>query len=148
MSTVQWCLSQTQFRVRYIFIELLNTVTHSGRVTHITNPSLVQVMLGAWSTPSHFMDQCWHIVNSTIRIKLQWNYNRNSSFFVKLHLKMSPAKCVEWEINMRQASLYRWVDFTYNYYACTPILIHSTGDRWDYHFYVELIITQPKIFNV
>ena len=34
-------------------------------------------MACAWSVPSHYLNQCWDIVNWTLRNKLQWNLNRN-----------------------------------------------------------------------
>ena len=33
--------------------------------------------------PSHYLNQCWNIVNWTLRIKLQWNCNRNWSIFIQ-----------------------------------------------------------------
>ena len=33
--------------------------------------------------PSHYLNQCWNIVNSTLRNKLQWNFNRNSNIFIQ-----------------------------------------------------------------
>ena len=41
----------------------------------------------AWSAPSHYPTQCWNIVNSNLRNKLQWKIQ-----FKKIHLKMSSAK--------------------------------------------------------
>ena len=38
-------------------------------------PSLVQI----W----HYLNQCWNIVNWTLRNKLQWNFNRNRNIFVQ-----------------------------------------------------------------
>ena len=35
--------------------------------------------LVAWSAPSHYLNQCWNIVNWTLGNKLQWNFNRNSN---------------------------------------------------------------------
>ena len=32
---------------------------------------------------SHYLDQCWNVVSWTLRNKLQWNFNRNSYFFVQ-----------------------------------------------------------------
>ena len=32
---------------------------------------------------SHYLNQCWDVVNWTPRKKLQWNYNRNSSIFIQ-----------------------------------------------------------------
>ena len=33
--------------------------------------------------PSHYLKQCWIIVNWTLRNKLQWNFNRNSNIFIQ-----------------------------------------------------------------
>ena len=32
--------------------------------------------------PSHYLSQCWYIVNLTIRNKFHWNVNRNSYIFI------------------------------------------------------------------
>ena len=38
----------------------------------------------ACSAPSHYLNQCWNIVNWTFRKnRLQWNFNRNSSIFIQ-----------------------------------------------------------------
>ena len=39
--------------------------------------------LGAWSAPSHYQNQCWNIVNKTLRGKRQWNFNQNSNIFIQ-----------------------------------------------------------------
>ena len=39
--------------------------------------------LVACSAPSHYLNQCWDIVNWTPRNKLQWNFNRNSYIFIQ-----------------------------------------------------------------
>ena len=47
-------------------------------------------MACAWSAPSHYLNQCWDIVNWTLRNKSQWNLNRNLYIFIQeMHLKMS-----------------------------------------------------------
>ena len=49
--------------------------------------------LVAYSAPSHYLNQCWNIVNWTSRNNLQWNFNRNLTFtFKKFHLETSSAK--------------------------------------------------------
>ena len=35
--------------------------------------------------PSHYLNQCWNIVNWTLRNKLQWNFNPNSYIFIQLN---------------------------------------------------------------
>ena len=47
-------------------------LTHRGRVTHICVSKVTR------SVPSHYLNQCWNIVNWTLRNKLKWNLNRNS----------------------------------------------------------------------
>ena len=32
--------------------------------------------------PRHYLNQCWNIVNWTLRNKLQWKFNRNSNIFI------------------------------------------------------------------
>ena len=36
----------------------------------------------AWLAPSHYLNQCWNIVNGTLRNKLQWNLKQNSYIFI------------------------------------------------------------------
>ena len=48
-----------------------------------TRPSLIQIMLDAWPATSHYLNQCYNIVNSNSRNKLQWNINRNSHIFIQ-----------------------------------------------------------------
>ena len=49
---------------------------------------------GTWSAPSHYLNQCWNIVNWTLRNKLQWNLNGETHIFSfkKMHFKTSSAK--------------------------------------------------------
>ena len=35
--------------------------------------------------PSHYLNQCWDIVNWTLRIKLRWNFNQNTKLFIHKH---------------------------------------------------------------
>ena len=62
-------------------------LTHWGRVTHICVSNLTIIVsdkrLSAWSAPSHYLNQCWNIVNWTLRNKLQWNFNWNSNIFIQ-----------------------------------------------------------------
>ena len=59
-----------------------------------TGSVLVQIMACRLLAPSHYLNQCWVIVNWTIRNKLQWNFNQNTKFaFTKMYLKISS---VEW----------------------------------------------------
>ena len=52
-------------------------LTHWGRVTHICVNDLTSI--GSDTN----QNQCWIIVNKTLRNKLQWNFNRNSNIFIQ-----------------------------------------------------------------
>ena len=52
-----------------------------------------RVSTGAYSAPSHYLNQCWVIVKWPLRNKLQWNFNQNKNIFIrKMQLKTS-VKC-------------------------------------------------------
>ena len=56
--------------------------------------------------PSHYLKQCWIIVNWTLRNKRQWNFNQNSNIFSKenaveyvvceMAAILSRPQCVNW----------------------------------------------------
>ena len=39
--------------------------------------------LVAWPAPSHYLKQYWNNVNWTTRNKFQWNFNQNTTIFIK-----------------------------------------------------------------
>ena len=39
-------------------------------------------MADAWSVPSHYLNQCWFIVNLNLENKLNWNHKQNSYIFI------------------------------------------------------------------
>ena len=90
-----------------------------GRVMHICigNLNIISSDNGL-SPPSHYLNQCWNIVNWTPRNKLQWNVNRNSNIFIqenpfengvwKMAAILSRPQCVKrndnydmWEISLK-----------------------------------------------
>ena len=48
-----------------------------------TNHHWFRLWLVAWPAPSHYLNQCWNIVNETLGNKLQWNFIRNSNIFIQ-----------------------------------------------------------------
>ena len=83
-------------------------LTHLPLVLHIcvceSDQHRFRQWLVAYSAPSHNLNQCWIIINWTLRNDFQWNFDQNTNFsFKKLHLKMLSAKMA--------AMLYRgrWV---------------------------------------
>ena len=103
-------LSLTRFFIRYkcFWIPMVNTIsasylfrcgflwsfprclksflTHRGRVRLICISKLChhwfRWWLGAWSAPTHYLNQCWYIVNWTLGNKFQWNLNQNTIIFM------------------------------------------------------------------
>ena len=41
-----------------------------------------RLWLVAYSAPSHYLNQCWIIVNWTLRNTLQWSFNQNTNIFI------------------------------------------------------------------
>ena len=62
-------------------------LTHWGWVTHICVGNIghhwFRLWLVAWFAPSYYLNQCWNIVNWTLRNKLQWNFNRNLNILIQ-----------------------------------------------------------------
>ena len=63
----------------YMFIVFIEyqCITHRGRVTHICVGKLA--IIG--SDNGHYLNQCWNIIDWTLRNKLQWNFNRILNIF-------------------------------------------------------------------
>ena len=67
--------------------------------------------------PSHYLNQCWNIVNWTLGNKIQWNLNRNSYIFIqentfenvvwKMAAILSLPQCVN---EMAQVHSLQWCD--------------------------------------
>ena len=72
-------------------IKPICSITHLPLVPHTCGGELgrhwFRYWLGACSAPSHYLNQCWPIVNWnwTFRNKLQWNSNRNTKFFIDVN---------------------------------------------------------------
>ena len=65
----------------------IRILTHWGRVTHICVSRLTITGSDNGLSPgrrqlSHYLNQCWNIVNWTLRNKLQWQFNRNANILI------------------------------------------------------------------
>ena len=61
--------------------------------------TIIGSRLVAWTAPNHCLNQCWNIVNWTLRNKFQWNFNRNSNISIQENalesvVDLSPA-CIQ-----------------------------------------------------
>ena len=79
----------------FLFLCFLNSLRPSDAYMHqYTYHHWFRKWLVAWSAPSHYLKQCWNIVNLTLRNKFEWNINRNSHIFIRENaFEMWSAKC-------------------------------------------------------
>ena len=95
-------------------------LNHRGWVTHLCGRS----------APCHLLNQCWNIINSNPRNKLQWNLKRNIYIFIHENVfKISSATCFGINI-LRHA--FRAEILRYNSPQITScaqvILLHRVGE--------------------
>ena len=78
-------------RSRWLTVQLITRRPSSTSEFKLISPSAahmrqwIRSALGqtvACSTPSHYLNQCWVIINWTLRKKLQWNFNQNANPFI------------------------------------------------------------------
>ena len=78
--------------------------------------------LVAYSPPSHHLNQCWVIVNWTLKNKLQWNFNQNSKRFTHENrykiIVCEMAAILSREMSQKEAMgiLVIWAAMWRNYY--------------------------------
>ena len=63
-------------------------LTHWGRMTHtnmrqLTNHDCLRWWLVVWWATSHYLNQCFNVVNWTLWNKFQWNLYRNLYVFIQ-----------------------------------------------------------------
>ena len=78
---------QSEIRRTLRYINCTHVFTRWGRVTHkcICKLTITGSDNGfvVWTAPSHYLNQCWNIVNWTLENKFQWNLNHNSNLFIQ-----------------------------------------------------------------
>ena len=98
----------------------------------LTNHHWFREWLVAWSSPSHYLNQCWNIANWTLRNKLQWNFSRNSNIFIQKNA-LENVVCVIASISSR----HQWVNIlciqdiwvTQGWTLLQLMACHLTSDR-------------------
>ena len=86
-----------------------------------------------WSAPSHYLNQCWYIVNWTFGNKIQWNFNWNQYIFIK-------EKAFE-NVIYNMASTSSWPQYV-NSQCSTPfhydiVHVHILYENISYHIYIQ-----------
>ena len=88
--SVDWLYIENVNCFYVLFFLFFNSLGPSAYMRQWINHHWFRQWLVAWPAPSHYLNQCWNIVNWTPRNKLQWNVNRNSYIFIQENqLKMS-----------------------------------------------------------
>ena len=79
--------------------------THLSYGNRRTETLLVKIMACHILAPSQYLNQCWLVVNLTLRNQFQWNSNKNMNIsFPQNSLKMLSAK--QWEFLSNQAQSF------------------------------------------
>ena len=65
------------------------------------------IWLVAWSVPSHYLYQCWNIVNWTLRNKLPWNINGNS--YISIHEYVFESAVCEMSVIQSRSQCVKWL---------------------------------------
>ena len=103
-------------------------LTHLPQVMHIciseSGQHWFRQWLVAYSAPSHYLNQCWVIVNWTPGDKFQWNFNQNTKLFIH-EIASENVVCERVAILSRG----RWV----NDYPCSVSCIHLPSNLWCKH---------------
>ena len=130
VAKTSWSLVSTMEEFTAILLMLIpmrsHKLTHLCRVTHIcVSKSTIIVSDNGLSPdrrpPSHYLNQCWNIVNWNLRNNLQWNINQNSYIFIqenafenvvrKLAAILSLSQCVRYA-QMCQVAPESWRHLT------------------------------------
>ena len=88
-----------KWRIDIITCRHWHTLTNWGRVTHniwVGKLSLVQIWHVACSTPRHYLNQCWNIVNCVYGNKLQWNLKYIQCTLIRTNKMLSSIYAMHW----------------------------------------------------
>ena len=73
--------------IRRVTVKCPTFLTHWSRVTHICISKVGHNWFRQWlvacSVPSHYLNQCWNIINLTLKIKIQLNVKWNSYIIIQ-----------------------------------------------------------------
>ena len=87
-----WLFINTKITLEWVHKEFVTRVHILHFLHDITNPWMTiktaifthrpRVSLVAYSAQSHYLNQCWDIVNWTLGNTIQWNFNQNTKLFI------------------------------------------------------------------
>ena len=94
-----------------------------------------------WLVPSHCQNQCWNIVNWTLRNKLQWNLNRNSYIFIQENSFKNKEMAAS--LSQPQCVMLQWIVYCYGPWKSPLITVMPCEWQWIYFgrlFYILVMI--------
>ena len=107
----------------------------------------VQIMACRLLVPSHYLNQCWFILNWTLRNKFHWNFNQNTKSFI--HKNASESIVCEMGAILSRG---RWVnarkfgvDFFLSISTYSRFLSYQCTDPYMYQRKRPLIVISPCI---
>ena len=112
------------------------------------------------SAPSHYLNQCWNIVNWALRNKLQWDLYRNSNIFIQGNAFesvvcemagiLSRPQCINKLAKCRQ-SLFAYSEvlriWRRSYWNTIVWVIYLTGDPKAQHFAISFCLYSSEFFS-
>ena len=110
------------------------SLTHWGRVRHIyasaKESSLNQII--AWSAPSHYLNQCWDIVNWNLRNKFHEILSQTEAYsFKNMYLKKSSGQWRPFCLGLNLSGLCLIYVIEGNDLSCPPVRYKlQFGDPW------------------
>ena len=107
-----FCKVRWHWYLKFFILEDKDLLTQWGRVMYICVSKLGHLWfrqwLVAWLAPSHYLNQCWNIVNWTLGNKLHWKFFKLYTFsFKKMHLKMPSGKWLPFCLSLNELILPR-----------------------------------------
>ena len=90
--------------------------------------------LVTYSMPSHYLNQCWILLNWNLRNKLQWNFDQNTKIFIhknkwKCHLQHGGQKKMSYYMHMGECHSERDNDDG-DWWICTPAMLRGISTQW------------------
>ena len=116
--------------VAQAMIHLTHLPLNAAYMRQWIGSALLQIWLFPYSAPSHYLNQCWVIVNWTPGNKFQWNSNRNSVIFscnqavIWMVQSVRPSVCMSVCLSVHLSHLFDYVPIivsSWNFQELLPV---------------------------
>ena len=102
--------SRWYLRPHWLVFNTLRPCGAYGCVSELEN-HLFRSCLLACLAPSHYLNHCWFVVNSTPRNQIQWNFNRIKKSSTKVRLKYRLQNGHHFVLGLNLSSYWHWFSF-------------------------------------